>query len=166
MNRVKSILFACAALAAGFIQDLRIRFAPRLALANEITASTHMGPITYQADTAFTSRYLMAKIGSDAYHVALAGIGDIPIGVINDEAAAAGDQVAINLLDVGPGTMIGVASAAIAAGDMLVIAANGQLRTLPVTAGTYYIVGRALWGASAANERLEFIPNFPTQRIV
>lgn len=121
---------------------------------------------TYLADAAIATRYLAVKIGSDANHVALAGVGDIPLGLATDEPPAAEDEVNVALFGVQCECMKGVASAAIAAGDMLVPAANGKLRTLPGAAGTYYIVGRAIKAAPNADDDVEFVPCFPTQRVV
>jgi len=59
-----------------------------------------------------------------------------------------------------------VASAAITAGDLVSGAANGKLRTLPTSAGTYYVLGRALNAASADGDSVEFVPSFPVQRVV
>lgn len=121
---------------------------------------------TYLADAAIATRHLLAKIGSDASHVALAGVGDIPLGFVTDEAAAAEDPVNVRLLGLHQEGAIGIASAAIAAGDLLVPAANGKLRTLPAAAGTYYITGRALKAAAADGDQVELVPCFPVQRVV
>ena len=134
-------------------------------LAN-IAEGTHKHAVTRLADAAISARNLLVKIGSDAAHVALAGTSDIPLGVATDEPAAAEDATNVELLGAGDRTLLGVASAAIAAGDLVVPAANGKLRTLPTGAGTYYIVGRALGAASADGDTVEFVPAFPVQRVV
>ena len=59
----------------------------------------------------------------------------------------------------------GVASGAIADGDMLVPGAAGTLRKLPVANGTYYICGRAK-GAAADGAAVVYIHCFPIQRVV
>lgn len=134
-------------------------------LAN-VAEGTHAGSITKLADAAITTRHLLVKIGSDAGHVALAGVSDIPLGVATDESAAAEDPVNVALLGVTESTLLGVASAAITAGDLLVPAANGKLRTLPGTTGTYNIIGRAITAAGADGDTIEFVPSFPIQRVV
>lgn len=134
-------------------------------LAN-VAEGTHAGSITKLADAAITTRHLLVKIGSDSGHVALAGVSDIPLGVATDEPAAAEDPVNVALLGVTESTLLGVASAAITAGDLLVPAANGKLRTLPGTTGTYNIVGRAITAAGADGDTIEFVPSFPIQRVV
>ncbi len=120
---------------------------------------------TYLTDAAFASRNLCVKIGSAADHVALCGVGDIPLGLALDEASAAEGDVAVARFGLHRDGALGVASGAIAAGDYLVPGANGTLRTLPVAAGTYHIVGRAE-KAAANTDPVEFIPCFPIQRIV
>ena len=134
-------------------------------LAN-VAEGTHNNAITRLADAAISTRNLLVKIGSDAAHVALAGTSDIPLGVVTDEAAAAEDAVNVELFGAGERTLLGVASAAITAGDLVVAAANGKLRTLPTGTGTYYIIGRALGAASADGDTIEFVPSFPVQRVV
>ncbi|HEY1110814.1 MAG TPA: capsid cement protein [Opitutaceae bacterium] len=121
---------------------------------------------TYLTDSAISTRFLIAKLGSDVSHVTLAGVNDVPLGVIADEAAAAEDAVAVRLFGLQGEGGIGVASAAISAGDLLVPAANGKLRTLPGTSGTYYIIGRALKAAGADGDPIEFVSSFPVQRVV
>lgn len=138
---------------------------PLTFLAN-VGEGTHTGNITKLADAAITTRHLVVKIGTDAAHVALAGVSDIPLGVATDEPAAAEDPVNVALLGAGDSTLLGVASAAITAGDLLAPAASGKLRTLPATTGTYYIVGRAITAAGADGDTIEFVPSFPVQRVV
>lgn len=121
---------------------------------------------TYLTDGAISTRFLLAKIGSDSSHVTLAGVNDVPLGVIADEAAVAEDAVAVRLFGLQSEGGIGVAGAAISAGDLLVPAANGKMRTLPGTSGTYYVIGRALKAAGADGDPIEFVPSFPVQRVV
>lgn len=120
---------------------------------------------TYLSDAAITTRYLLVKNGTDANHIALTGVADIPLGVAIDEATAAEEGVGVALFGLHERGAIGVASGAIAAGDMVVPGATGLVRTLPATTGTYYIIGRAL-KAAASGEQVEFVPDFPTQRVV
>lgn len=135
------------------------------ALAN-VASGFQPNRLTYLADAAIGTRYLLVKIGSDASHVALCGAADVPLGVATDEPAAAEEGVSVNLLGVQQECQIGIASAAIAAGAWIVPAADGKLRTLPAGAGTYHIIGRALKAAAADGDDVEFIPCFPTQRVV
>lgn len=121
---------------------------------------------TYLSDAVIATRHLVGKIGSSAAHVALCGVGDIPLGMITDEAPAIGDGVNVNLFGLEKECALGVASAEILEGAFIVPAASGKLRTLPVAAGTYYIIGRALKTAAADNDDVEFVPCFPIQRVV
>ena len=105
-----------------------------------------------------STRYLLGKIGSTAGNIAIAGAADKPIGVITDEAAAIGDFVDVDLLGSAKETKIMVASAAIAAGDYLMPAANGKVATMSASAGTYYCVGRALKAAAADGDQIEVDP--------
>jgi len=138
---------------------------PLTFLAN-IADGTHENGITKLADAAITTRFLAVKIGTDANHVDLAGVSDIPLGIATDEASAAEEPVNVAPFGASTGTLLGVASAAIAAGALVVPAASGKLRTLPTAAGTYHIVGRALLAAGADGDTFEFVPSFPVQRVV
>lgn len=120
---------------------------------------------TRLCDAALASRYLLLKIGSDANHVAACGVGDIPVGFGLDTTDAAEDSVAVSKFGLQTEGALGVASGAIAAGDLLVPGANGTVRTLPVAAGTYYIIGRAT-KAAADTDQVEYTPSFPIQRVV
>jgi hypothetical protein len=120
---------------------------------------------TYLADAAIATRYLLVKKGSNAAHVAVAGVGDIPIGFATDTPEAAEDGVAVAKFGLLREGALGIASGAIAADDFLVPGAAGTVRKLPVTAGTYYIIGRATADA-ADTTQVEYTPTFPVQRIV
>ena len=120
---------------------------------------------TYLSDAAIAARYLLVKNGTDANHIALTGVSDIPLGIAVDEATAAEEGVAVALFGLHERGAIGVASGAIAAGDLLVAGATGFVRTLPATTGSYNIIGRAL-KAAATTEQVEFVPTFPILRVV
>jgi hypothetical protein len=126
----------------------------RVLLAN-IAEGTHEGGITKAADAAISERFLLAKIGSATDRVAVCGALDAPMGVIGDEAAAAGDLVSVSLLGSSRGTVRMVASAAIAQGALLEPAANGRVQTLGSGAGTHHVVGRALDAGTAAGDVIE-----------
>ncbi len=166
------ILLAIAAIAAiGVISIARRRNRLRTMRAacnvGASTVGTHAdGKLPCFADAAFASRHLLAKRGSDATHVALCGVGDIPLGFCDDEAEAAEDPINVQALGATPGTVKGRASAAIALDALVVAAASGKVRTLPATTGTYYIIGRAITAAAADGDELELAPTFPIQRIV
>jgi hypothetical protein len=119
---------------------------------------------TYRTDAALAQRNLLMKRGSDVAHVAACGVGDIPLGIANDAPDAAEEPVGVRMLGLGMGEM-GVASGAIALDAFVVAGAAGPVRTLPVAAGTYYIIGRCT-KAAADTEPVEFTPCFPIQRVV
>lgn len=121
---------------------------------------------TYLADAVVATRYLIAKPGTDENHVGICGVNDIPKGIFTDEAEAAEDSVAVALFGMHKDGALGIASAAIAVDAFVVPAANGKLRTLPATTGTYYIIGRCTKAAGADGDKVEFVPCFPTQRVV
>lgn len=119
------------------------------------------GKITKLADGAITSRYLLVKAGTDANHIALAGAADIPYGVAQDEAGAAEDPVNVQCLACAGMTMKVQTdgSGALVFGDLLVPAANGQVKKLAVGAGNYYIVGSVLQApATVAGDLFEMLP--------
>jgi hypothetical protein len=140
------------------------RRSPRPVFAN-VADGTHAGAITATANSAFTAKYLLAKANATPGLVDVAGASDIPVGVATDEAAA-GDILALKLLAASAQTTRMVASGTIAAESLLYTAANGQVQTEPATAGTYYLVGRALSAASGAGDRLEVEPCLPLRLTV
>jgi len=126
-------------------------------LAN-IAEGTHDGNITKAVDAAITERFLLAKIGSAADRVAVAGAGDTPIGVITDEASAVGDLVNVALLGARSSTLRMVASAAIAQGALVEPAASGRVQILGGGIGSHHIVGRTLDAAAVAGDVIEVDP--------
>lgn len=110
------------------------------------------GIVTRTLDATAT-RYVVAKYGTDATHVGLAGASDVPLGVILDEGAS-GDVVQVALFSAG-GTQLIQASAAISAGASVSVTTGGKLITLPTATGTYYQVGRALNAASNSGDLVE-----------
>lgn len=129
-------------------------------LAN-IAEGTHPnGNITKAVDAAITERFVLGKVGSASDRVAVCGAADTPIGVITDEAAAAGDLVTVALLGRTTGTVKMVASGAISQGALVEPAASGRVQSLGVGAGTHHVVGRALDAAGAAGEVIEVDPMY------
>jgi hypothetical protein len=133
-----------------------------------VAEGTHAGNITKKSDAAIATRFLLVKKGSDVNHIAVAGGADIPLGICTDEAAAAEDLVNVNLLGSIRDTQLAVAAAAITSGAFVVCdaTATGKVRTLPGSAGTYYIVGRALTDAGADGDLVEIDPIPCVQRVV
>lgn len=129
-------------------------------LSNSATG-THAGAVTRTASVALSQRHLLVKNHTSAGQVALNGSNDIPLGIAVDEADTAGDPVAVALLGATGSSLLGVASASVAAGDYLIPAAAGKVVKRPSSTGTYNVIGRALHGASA-NDLVEFDPCLPT----
>jgi len=140
-------------------------------LTNAISAIniTHKGSGTRLADASFTARYLLAKQGSDATHIAICTASDKPFAVVPDMTPTT-DQansdlsypLPINMLGLNEDTERMVASGAIAVDDMLVPDAGGKVKTLPTSGGgTTYVVGKAVTAAAANNDLIEAIPCFP-----
>jgi hypothetical protein len=139
-----------------------------VALAN-IAEGTHGdGCVTKLADAAQALRHVLVKIGSDADHVAVTTANtEIPLGVCDDEASAAEDNVNIQILGNKQGTILMVAHAAIDAGDMLVPAAAGRVQTIDgLSSVTTYIVGRALNAATTQGDLVEVQHCMPVQRVI
>ncbi|HSI84237.1 MAG TPA: hypothetical protein VK970_10670 [Candidatus Methylacidiphilales bacterium] len=134
-------------------------------LCANIAEGTHKGALTRKSDAAIATRWSLVKIGTDAAHVAVTGVGDIPKYICADEPAAAEEDVSVQLLGATDETRRGVASGTITAGDFIVPGAAGTVRTLPATTGTYYIIGQAATTV-ATGEIVEFDSCIPVQRIV
>jgi hypothetical protein len=149
------------------------RFLPppqgKLLLANFNSTEHLEGKISKIADNPFTLRFLIAKVGSDINHIDLAGAADEPLGVCTD-APVAGDYASVNVLGAVKGTQRGYAAAAITAGADIYTAAGGLLQAEPNTAGTYWLVGRAIMAAAAPNagvyDDFEFTPTKPIKVVV
>ena len=165
MTRALSRMVAAARLrwlrAQGRLHNIRAErgTARTVRLAN-VAEGTHPGCITKEADAEITECHLLAKIGSASDRVDICGAADTPFGVISDEASEAGDLVNVKLLGSSRGTVLMVASAAIAQGDLLEPAADGRVQTLGASAGTHHVVGRALDAAAAAGDVIEVDPGY------
>lgn len=151
MNTVFGILtVAAGAMAMAFILQKKWSGPRHVRLAN-IAEGTWKCSVSKLSDAAITVRHLLYKFGSDADHVAVAGVNDFALGTIADEVATAdiGDTyLAVELLGRGP-TKRMVASAAIAAGDDVYQGAAGK-----VSPTGFRYVGRALTAAGADNDVL------------
>lgn len=131
-----------------------------------VAEGTHEGSITRKVDAAIATRYLLAKEGTDDDHVDKCGVADIPIGVMTDEAKAAEDNIAIELLGGSKRTLLMVASEAIDAGEYVYTAALGKIQNEPAVAGTYYLVGKALSDAAADGDLVEVQHCLPIKVVV
>lgn len=148
-----------------FVAGLRSQFCT----ANVETASGTHKVLSRRADAAHGSRYLLVKSGSDAFHAAVCGASDYPIGTTTDTPGAAEDLFNVNPLNNSEYTRPMRVATAIAAEVDLYTGANGFAQALPAVAGTYYKVGRsvALAVQEAANSYVvEVTPCDPVKTIV
>lgn len=150
MKHIRSIIAAMA-----------VAFGHRVAFANIAEGEHTNGCKSFLADAATTARHLRYKMGSDSNHIALAG-AEAALGTSDDMAGAAEDAISLRLNGANSGSRIGVGSAAIAANAYIVGAASGKFQTLTgITAGTYYVEGRAITACSGADANFGFVPCFP-----
>lgn len=122
----------------------------RARLAN-IAEGTFKATVNKLSDAAIATRHLLYTFGSDADHIAPAGVNDFALGTVDDEVASANltDQwLGVNLLGRGPAKRM-VASAAIAAGGDVYQGAAGKV----APTGFRYL-GRALTAASGDGDIL------------
>ena len=140
-----------------------------IALANAILAAEfhEHGRVTRTLNNAVATRYLLAKAGTaPATEADLSTANTRPVGYFTDTGAA-GDSIAVQLFGSAKSTAVGVASGAITAGDVICTDASGKIQTEPTSAGTYYIIGRALTATSADGDLLEYAPiAFPIKLLV
>jgi hypothetical protein len=135
----------------------------QLIIANS-AIGTHSCNVTRPAKTAISTRYLLGKLDSGS--VAICEDSDSPIGIITDEAAAAGEIVNVALLG-GPDTLLAVADSAIEEGAILIPASDGKVEPLPTSVdGTYTAIGVALTSSTAEGQTIEFISCVPHQHVV
>jgi len=144
---------------------LAARFPSRRPVFANIAQGTHAGYLTVTAASAFGSKYLLAKADSTAGEIDVCGAGDCPVGVAGDEADE-GDPLALKILGVNPQSVLVAASGTIPSESYLYTAANGEVQAEPTTAGTYYLVGRALTAATAAGDIIEAETCLPVKLIV
>lgn len=134
----------------------------------EGTTGTHAGAFTRKADAALAAPHLLLKQGTDAFHVAVAGASDIPIGTSTDASEAAEDIINVFPLNIG-GTRRFRCITALAANIDLYTAAAGQVSALSGSAGTYYKVGRSVALAVLVGTNdyiIEAMPCMPVTTVV
>lgn len=135
----------------------------RVMFANIGEGTFESGVRSYTPDAATTSRYLIYKIGTDADHVAVAGLNDVAIGVSNDQADA-GVPIAIQLFGAKPGMLRVQTDGTIANGDYVKSGAAGQ--ATKATTADAGIFGKALFGtdtSSAAGDVISIVHDFPSK---
>jgi len=140
---------------------------PQERLFTNIAEGVHEEFISRLPDTAIPAYFLLAKVGSDNEHAAIASHTDIPVGIFRDTTLAVGGAddltlpVAIALFGAAEETRKVAINSTVNEGDFLVADDNGYAKTLPTSGGgTAYVFGRALM-AGAAGDVIEFDPTLP-----
>ena len=123
------------------------------------------GHVSKQTDVVISLRYALVKQGAGANTVAICTATDIPLGIAEDEAKAAGDTIEVAAFGAIKGTRRVVASGVIAQDAFVVPDAAGKVKTLPVVTGTYRVIGRALIPAAADLDVVIIAPLFYTDRV-
>jgi len=152
------------------LRNMRARLARFLAaggrkLVDAINALTNVG---YHAGGRFTATASGAITDKTLVKMSATGVvaanDGVPCGVaMSDEAT--GNEVGVQALGGADRTLVVLASAAIAAGA-IVIADSTKVKTLPTAGGTYYIVGQALTAADADGDQVEIAPCPPIKIVV
>lgn len=134
-------------------------------LSNVVPDGIHgEGRVTYTAAAAISTKFLFGKQTANVGEIALSGSSNVAtgaraVGVIGDEADAAGDPVAVSLMGATGSTLKVLAGGTFVVGDLVTANSSSQAVTFasqPASA-TYYIYGIAITPA-ASGERVEFIP--------
>ncbi len=150
--------FTLTAAALGFPWALATSARRRRRRAGFLAANIAEGTREFDSlvpDVAVPARCLLVKRGSDPQHFAIAGAGDRPIGVCEDQTSTAGvalPGLALRVSRLGistRGKRVAVNSA-VAQDDLLVPAANGYAQTLPTATGTYWVIGNAEQAGAAS----------------
>jgi hypothetical protein len=166
MNHILLLFAVAVAAALGvYLVSRKLRI-PDHQFANINSGTSETGNKTFLTDAALTTRHLMVTVGSDGNHIAVTGVSSVPLGVVNDEAAAAEELVNVQLLGAKAGTALVVAAEQLVVGDLLVPGATGKVRKLPTANGTYHIIGRAVSAAAGDLSVCEAVLTFPVQRVV
>ena len=125
---IESVLIVlCLALFVALFRSARrgTGSSPEIKAFANVGEQIHTGKLSKKATAAY-GRNLLVKFGADVDHVSTCAATDVPIGVLDDESAAADDQVNVNLLGNGT-TILCTANAAITAGNPVYAAASGKV---------------------------------------
>lgn len=133
--------------------------ATRYEFAN-IAEGRYRDSISKLTDAAITTRHLLYKIGSDKDHIAVCGVGDVPLGTVSDEATAAEEAVAVDILGRGLTKRMVASEAMATTGVRVFAAASGKIAlTGSVCVGTLHTT------ASADGDIVEVVDCYPTTGI-
>jgi hypothetical protein len=162
---MKSIRLFLLALAGLFVSRLRKPFAT----ANAETATGTHEVLNLRADAAHSYTHLLIKAGTDAFHGAVCGAANRPIGSTSDSPDAAEDIFHVDPLERSVRTRRLRCATALAANIDVYTAANGFVQAEPGSAGTYWLVGRTVALAvqeGSGNYVVEVAPRAPVQLTV
>lgn len=136
-------------------------------LANIAEGAHSDGCITKLADAAQATTGKLVMFGTTDHVAVTTANTDIPLGVCDDEADAAEDNVNVQLLGQKKGTILVRAHAAIGIGAFVVPAAAGRVQTIVgLSSVTTYILGIALNAASSQDDLVEIAHCVPVQRVI
>jgi hypothetical protein len=138
---------------------------------NPANWGTHWGgKKTFLSSAAIATRYALVKRGADSEHAAIvAAAADEPLGISNDQPAAAELEFTVFLLGPGAETVPVVAGGAIPADATdLYSKGDGTVIVKPTAAGTYWRVGSLVHqgAAAASGEIVVMVPQKPRKLIV
>ena len=89
-----------------------------------------------------------------------------PVGIALDGATASGKTIRVAYLGIMDGTTQAIASNTITPGSLLFAAASGKVQPMPANPGTYYQVGIALSGATAAGDLVTLTTCAPRRVVI
>ena len=138
-------------------------------MAIQLPFETSHGTESLFPDAAIAFPFALVKTGSDDRHfAATANAGDIPRGIVlhdtvSSDDALAGIKKTVAILGLYPESLPVPSSAPIAAGAQVVAdpANPGQVKQLPATAGTYYVIGRSRFAVVTAGDPVSLIHQVP-----
>lgn len=162
MKHLKLILLAFAGLFVGGLRNAH-------ATANTETAAGTHRVLNLRSDAAHTYTHLLVKAGTDAFHGAVCGAGNFPIGSTSDSPDSAEDILHVLPLNSGEHTRRLRCATALAPDIDVYAAAAGFVQGEPAAAGTYYLVGRTVALAvqeGAGNYVVEVAPRPPVKLTV
>jgi hypothetical protein len=128
-----------------------------------VSEGTHEGNVTFLAAAPIETAHVLVALQGNAVHPA--AVGELPIGVVTDEAEAAEDPVNVQLLGGGATALISAADP-ISSGTFVVGTTNGKIIPLPSASGTYRVVGIALTTATVAGEMVEVLTGLPFNIVI
>lgn len=141
-----------------------------VALTNALGTTFPKGDESLIVDVAVSlpvaTRFLVWMRGADQYHANIcdgnSAASHRPLGVSPDSPFQAGDFMTVQRFGAVIGTTLGISGGVITVDNLVVAAANGQVKDLTVVgAGTFWVVGVACSSTTAAGQEVTFISVVP-----